>query len=47
VNSHLIEIFEDEELKEKIQKKLPYLFNIAENSRRGGTRPLSPGEGEL
>jgi len=30
VNSHLIEIFEDEELKTKIQKKLPYLFNIAE-----------------
>ena len=40
MNSHLIEIFEDEELKAKIQKKPPYLFNIAESSSRGGTRPL-------
>jgi len=30
VNSHLVEIFEDEELKAKIQKKLPHLFSIAE-----------------
>jgi hypothetical protein len=43
VNSHLIEIFEDEELKVKIQKNPPYLFNIAESSRRGGAaRPLPP-----
>ena len=40
MNSHLIEIFEDEELKAKIQKKPPYLFNIAESSSRG--RDLSP-----
>jgi len=37
VNSHLIAIFEDEELKARIQRKLPYLFNIAElESSRAG-----------
>jgi len=37
MNSHLIEIFEDEELKARIQRKLPYLFNIAElESSRAG-----------
>jgi len=37
VNSHLIEVFEDEKLKAKIQKKLPYLFGIAElESSRAG-----------
>jgi len=37
MNSHLIEIFEDEKLRAKIQKKLPYLFNIAElESSRAG-----------
>ena len=37
MNSHLIEIFEDEELKTKIQKKLPSLFHIAElESSRAG-----------
>ena len=37
MNSHLIDIFEDKELKAKIQKKLPYLFNIAElESSRAG-----------
>jgi len=37
MNNHLIEIFEDEELKTKIQKKLPYLFGIAElESSRAG-----------
>jgi len=30
VNSRLTEIFEDKELKAKIQRKLPYLFSIAE-----------------
>lgn len=37
MNSHLIEILEDEELKARIQRKLPYLFNIAElESSRAG-----------
>jgi hypothetical protein len=37
VNSHLIAIFEDEKLKARIQRKLPYLFNIAElESSRAG-----------
>ena len=37
MNNHLIEIFEDEELKTKIQKKLPSLFHIAElESSRAG-----------
>ena len=37
MNSHLIELFEDEKLKAKIQKKLPYLFGIAElESSRAG-----------
>ena len=37
MNSHLIEVFEDEELKAKIQRKLPYLFSIAElESSRAG-----------
>lgn len=37
MNSHLIAIFEDEELKARIQRKLPYLFNIAElESSRAG-----------
>jgi hypothetical protein len=30
MNSHLIKIFEDDNLKAKIQGKLPYLFSIAE-----------------
>lgn len=30
MNSHLVEIFEDEELQAKIQRKLPHLFSIAE-----------------
>ncbi len=30
MNSRLTEIFEDKELKTKIQKKLPYLFSLAE-----------------
>ncbi len=38
MNSHLIKIFEDKELKARIQRKLPYLFNIAElESSRAGT----------
>ena len=37
MNSHLIEIFEDKELKARIQKKLPYLFSLAElESSRAG-----------
>ena len=37
MNSHLAEIFKDEALKAKIQKKLPYLFGIAElESSRAG-----------
>jgi hypothetical protein len=37
VNSHLIKIFEDDNLKARIQRKLPYLFNIAElESSRAG-----------
>jgi hypothetical protein len=37
VNSYLAEVFEDEELKARIQRKLPYLFNIAElESSRAG-----------
>jgi hypothetical protein len=30
MNSHLVEIFENEQLKAKIQRKLPYLFSMAE-----------------
>lgn len=37
MNSYLAEVFEDEELKARIQRKLPYLFNIAElESSRAG-----------
>jgi len=37
MSSYLTEIFEDKELKAKIQKKLPYLFGIAElESSRAG-----------
>lgn len=37
MNSHLVEVFEDKELKARIQRKLPYLFNIAElESSRAG-----------
>lgn len=37
MNSRLIEIFEDGRLKAKIQRKLPYLFSIAElESSRAG-----------
>lgn len=37
MNSHLIEIFDDKELKARIQKKLPYLFSLAElESSRAG-----------
>ena len=28
MNNHLLKIFKDEELKAKIQKKLPYLFGV-------------------
>ncbi len=37
--SHLIEIFEDEKLVEKIKRRLPYLFQLAEleSSRAGKT----------
>lgn len=35
--SHLVEIFEDKELVEKIKKRLPYLFHLAElESSRAG-----------
>lgn len=39
MSSHLIEIFEDEELVEKIKRRLPYLFQLAEleSSRAGKT----------
>jgi len=44
VNRHLVEIFEDEELKAKIQRKLPYLFSIAElESSRAGTAGMQVG----
>lgn len=44
MNRHLIEIFEDEELKAKIQAKLPYLFSIAElESSRAGTTGMQVG----
>jgi len=33
MSSHLIEIFEDEKLVEKIRKRLPYLFHLAELER--------------
>ena len=37
MNSCLVEIFRDKELKTKIQRKLPYLFSIAElESSRAG-----------
>lgn len=37
MNNYIIEVFEDEELKARIQRKLPYLFNIAElESSRAG-----------
>ena len=37
MNNYLIEVFVDEELKAKIRRKLPYLFNIAElESSRAG-----------
>lgn len=37
--SHLVEIFEDEKLVEKIKRRLPYLFQLAEleSSRAGKT----------
>lgn len=35
--SRLVEIFEDEKLVEKIKKRLPYLFQLAElESSKGG-----------
>lgn len=39
MSSHLIEIFEDEKLVEKIKRRLPYLFQLAEleSSRAGKT----------
>jgi len=39
MSGHLVEIFEDKKLVEKIQRRLPYLFQIAEleNSRAGKT----------
>ena len=44
MNSHLVEIFEDEELKAKIQKKLPHLFGIAElESSRAGVTGMQVG----
>jgi hypothetical protein len=37
VNSRIIEIFEDEVLRERIRNKLPHLFSIAElESSRAG-----------
>ena len=37
MNSRIIEIFEDEVLRERIRKKLPHLFSIAElESSRAG-----------
>lgn len=37
MSSRLIEIFEDEKLVEKIRKRLPYLFHLAElESSRAG-----------
>ena len=44
MNSYLAEIFEDKELKAKIQKKLPYLFTIAElESSRAGRGAMEVG----
>jgi len=39
MSNHLIEIFEDEKLVEKIKRRLPYLFQLAglESSRAGKT----------
>lgn len=39
MSSHLVEIFEDEKLVEKIKRRLPYLFQLAESesSRAGRT----------
>lgn len=31
MSSHLIQIFEDEKLVEKIKRRLPYLFQLAES----------------
>ncbi len=37
--SRLIEIFEDEKIVEKVKKRLPYLFQLAElESSRGGCK---------
>lgn len=37
MNSHLVELFEDEKLVERIKKRLPYLFQLAElDSQRAG-----------
>jgi len=38
--SHLIEIFKDEKLVEKVKNRLPYLFQLAEleSSRAGKTQ---------
>jgi len=42
--SHLIEIFEDEKLVEKIKRRLPYLFQLAElGSSRAGTIGMQAG----
>jgi hypothetical protein len=44
VNSHLIEVFKDKELKARIQKKLPRLFSIAElESSRAGNIGMQVG----
>jgi len=44
VNRHLAEIFEDEQLKAKIKRKLPHLFSIAElESSRAGTTGMQVG----
>jgi hypothetical protein len=42
--NHLIEIFEDEKLVEKIKRRLPYLFQLAElESSRGGKTGMEVG----
>ena len=50
--SRLIEIFEDEKLVEKVKRRLPYLFQLAElGSSRAGTIGMQVGsaseEGEV
>lgn len=52
MSSRLIEIFEDEKLVEKIKRRLPYLFQLAElESSRAGKIGMqagsAPEEGEI